>query len=84
MYESYFTFRSMTLAQAAFSALTRQGLRSTLLRTPKKLSATGCGYAVRLGESDCFSAAAILRREGIAFTHCIRLYDNGQTEEVYP
>lgn len=84
MYESYFTFRSMTQAQSAFGTLTREGLRAALLRTPKKLSSTGCGYAVRLEAGDCYAAAALLRREGIAFTHCIRLYENGQTEEVFP
>lgn len=84
MYEFYFTFRSVTLAQSALAALTREGKRAVLLRTPKKLSATGCSYAVRLEAGDCFAVASLLRREGITFTHCIRLYENGQTEEVFP
>ncbi len=82
MYEYYFTFQSMTRAQTAQAVLTRHGLFSALRRTPKVLTAQGCGYALRLAAADGPAAAALLRREGSQFGRCFRLYADGWMEEV--
>ena len=83
MYEFYFTFRSVTQAQAALVTLTQAGLRSTLVRIPKKLSQIGCGYALKLSAEDGYAAAVTLRRESVKFNRCFKADSDGQMEEVY-
>ena len=83
MYEFYFTFRSVTQAQAALVTLTQAGLRSTLVRIPKKLTQIGCGYALKLSENNAYAAAAALRGEGLNFKRCFKAGPDGQMEEVY-
>ena len=48
MYDCYLTFRSITHAQKGSNLLTEAGIRHRMLRTPKTLSAQGCGYALML------------------------------------
>lgn len=83
MYEYYFTFRSVTRAQAALVTLTQAGLRSTLVRIPKKLSQIGCGYALKLSEKDAYAAALALRQNGPSFNRCLKVGPDGEMEEAY-
>ena len=52
MKEFYVVYRSITHAQQAQKALARQGVKSTLLRTPKSVSKAGCSYSLRLTERE--------------------------------
>lgn len=82
MYQFYLTFRSMTRAQSAATALLRKGIVAAFLRTPKSLSAQGCGYALQIDGASLQTAAAFLRREGLAFDHAFRLYPGAPPQEV--
>jgi len=84
VYHFYFTFRSVTAAQQAEKIITESGLRGTLLRTPKILSAKGCGYAVRVPASHGKSVTELLRRHGISHQGIYRVFQNGKTEAVAP
>ena len=48
MSEYYITFQSLTAAQRAAFALTKEGISAQLIRTPKQLSTYGCSYAIRI------------------------------------
>ena len=48
MSEYYITFQSLTAAQRAAFALTKEGISAQLIRTPKQVSAYGCSYAIRI------------------------------------
>lgn len=83
MNEFYFTFRSVTQAQAGLAALTQQGIPSTLVRIPKRLSQIGCGYALKLPAEHGHAAGAALRRESVPFKRCFQVNAGGQMEEVF-
>ena len=80
MYDDLITFRSITPAQRGQALLRGHGLRVTLLRTPRTLSARGCGYCLAVKETA--RAAALLRAQGIPFGGVFRLLPGGDTEEV--
>ena len=80
MCDYYFTFRSITGAQRAENALTRNGLRISILRAPKFLSLKGCGYAIRVRSRDGRRAADILRRERAAFEGIYRVCYDGTVD----
>ena len=61
----FFTFRSITGAQRAMQALARNGLRASLLRSPKALSMKGCGYALKVRPDRAAAAAAAFRQYGV-------------------
>ena len=42
----YITFRSVTFAQRGEKVLKKEGIRCTLLRTPRWMEEQGCGYAL--------------------------------------
>ena len=50
MNDYYVTFRSLTSAQRASFEASKHGIRAELIRTPKSLSSTGCGYALRVDQ----------------------------------
>lgn len=70
----YFTFRSVTPAQRAKRLLDQAGLGAALLRTPRALAGSGCGYSIRVRPELGARAAAILRQGGAAWSKCW-LYD---------
>ncbi len=82
MYQFYLTFRSMTRAQSAAMALLRNGIAAAFLRSPKSLSAQGCGYALQLDGTNLQAAALVLRREGLFFEHAYRVYPGLPPQEV--
>lgn len=84
MTQYYFTFRSLTQAQTARRAAERRGIRASLLRTPRELSAQGCGYALAVKEETVRGAAATLTGAGISYEALYRVRDDGMTEEVIP
>ena len=64
MKEYYFTFRSVTRAMEAEKRLKNAGMHPYLLRTPAELRKKGCGYSLRLRESEWEPARAVLTEDG--------------------
>lgn len=65
------TFRSITFAQRAESALRRRGVSCRLFRTPKHLSARGCGYCLQLQAAGEPAFLEIFKQEHLSYE---RLY----------
>lgn len=80
MYEYYFTFHSVTQAQRGLEELLRRGIYTELIRSPKKFSSAGCGYALKVLSSDGYTAAAALKIAGITPVRSLRVFDNGYSE----
>ena len=57
--------RSVTQAQRASMLLTGAGITNQLYRAPVSLSRRGCGYVVRIRESDCAQASRLLSRSSV-------------------
>lgn len=76
------TFRSVTPAQRAESALRRAGVECTIQRTPKWMEEKGCGYSIKLDCQDVMVASAFLRQGGIQFRKVYGVDDNGMLEEL--
>lgn len=76
----YFTFQSMTRAQEAAALLRRYGLKTQLLRTPKAISGTGCGYALQLSPHDAYDGIFLLRNESVypGKVYLLDQYNNGR------
>lgn len=75
------TFRSVTFAQRGAQMLHNENIVSRLQRTPKMLTASGCGYCLRLRGRDGLLAVEILRREEIPFGKLYILEDDGAPKE---
>lgn len=82
MLDYYITFRSITRAQKGSRLLESAGFSCQLLRTPKVLSAQGCGYALRVPASQGVAAAETLRQNEIAFQRLYRLDGDGTYREA--
>lgn len=78
----YITFRSVTPAQAAESLLRRTGVKCAIHRTPRWMEEQGCGYSLRLPDTQGAQAAAVLNQHGIAFRKVYRQQENGAFEEL--
>ena len=76
------TFRSVTPAQRAEEVLRRAGVECTVQRTPKWMEEKGCGYSVRLNQTDVMASAMLLRQAGIGFRKVYALSDSGSPEEL--
>lgn len=77
----YITFRSVTFAQRGERALQQEGIRCTLLRTPKWMEQRGCGYCLRLWTADVVPALDALRRAGVPLRRVYLQQRDGQLEE---
>lgn len=77
----YITFRSVTFAQRGERVLQQEGIRCTLLRTPKWMEQRGCGYSLRLWTSDVRPALQVLHREQVALRKVYIQGRDGQLEE---
>ena len=75
------TFRSVTFAQKAENALKRAGISCVMQRTPRELSARGCGYCLRLQGKDILAAVGYLQEQQISYGKTYALSENGKTEE---
>ncbi|MCI8526014.1 MAG: DUF3343 domain-containing protein [Oscillospiraceae bacterium] len=82
MFDYYITFRSITRAQRGSRLLDSIGLHHQLLRTPKVLSAQGCGYALRLRQELGAQAVEALRQNEIGFQRVYQLDGGGQYQEI--
>ena len=78
----YITFRSVTFCQKGEGALRRAGIRCALQRTPRWMEEQGCGYSLRLKQTDAPRAAELLRQAGITYRKIYLLRDNGSFEEL--
>ena len=76
------TFRSVTPAQRAESALRRGGFSCTLQRTPKWMEEQGCGYSLRVRAQDSQAVAALLRKQRIPFRKVYLFSPEGEAEEL--
>ena len=82
MNDYYVTFRSLTSAQRASFEASRHGVRATLIRTPKSLSSTGCGYALRVDQIYIEKTIKILRDANIRFERILLSDQTGYGQEV--
>lgn len=82
MFEYLFTFRSLTAAQSARSVLSADGIRAPVGRAPKRMSANGCGYTLRVSARDGIRALHLLKEKGTEYAHLYRAYRSGSMEEV--
>ena len=78
----YLTFRSVTYAQRGEKLLQKQGIRCTLLRTPKWMEAQGCGYSLRLWTNDVAAGIGLLRSSGILMRRVYIQLPDGTLEEL--
>lgn len=79
MKEYYFTFRSVTRAMEAEKRLKQAGMNPYVLRTPAELRKKGCGYSIRIRETEWEPARAVVTDEG--FERLFRK-DGSKWEEV--
>jgi len=77
----YITFRSVTFAQRGEELMKRAGIDCSLQRTPKSWSHRGCGYSLRVRDSDALSAVTLLRDSGVSFGKLYAIGDDGKVEE---
>ncbi len=78
----YITFRSVTVAQRGEQVLQRNGIRCTLLRTPKWMEVQGCGYSLRLWTKDAARAVELLGKHNVAFRRVYIQMPDGTLEEL--
>lgn len=78
----YVTFRSVTFAQRGERLLQDNGIRCTLLRTPKWMEAQGCGYSLRLWTKDVRPGVELLRSSGAAMGKVYVQTPEGILEEI--
>lgn len=78
----YITFRSVTYAQRGERLLEKEGIRCTLLRTPKWMESQGCGYSLQLWAPDPGQGVALLRSAGVPFRKVYVQKIGGELEEV--
>lgn len=78
----YITFRSVTFAQRGEKLLQNQGIRCTLLRTPKWMEAQGCGYSLRLWTADVMVGVELLRRNSVPMRKVYIQTPDGTLEEL--
>ena len=84
MEQVFLQCRSLTYGQRALRVLERGGLTAALIRTPRALSVSGCGYGLILRKSRLQEALNLLRRKGVPFGP-VYAYPVEQTpEEVEP
>ena len=76
------TFRSVTPAQRAESAVRRGGILCNLQRTPGFMREQGCGYSLVIRYPDVSEAVAILRQGKIPFQKIYLRQAGGGFEEI--
>lgn len=77
----YVTFRSVTYAQRGEQVLLKEGIRSTLLRTPGWMEERGCGYCLRLRTADVKPALRVLQQSQVPMRKVYIQSRDGQLEE---
>ena len=69
----FFTYRSRTRARQGLDVLERGRISAWLEKTPGSLSQGGCGYCIRVDETDSHRASALLRAGGAEYSRSYRL-----------
>lgn len=77
----YITFRSVTYAQRGEQILQKEGIRCTLLRTPRWMEERGCGYCLRLWTENPGPAVQVLRKAQVTLRKVYVQNKEGQLEE---
>lgn len=78
----FLTFRSITQAQRAERAFSKEGMVVTLRRTPRWMEERGCGYGVEVKCPELRAGLEVLRREKISFRKSYLLHGDGVVEEL--
>ena len=78
----YITFRSVTFAQRAEKLLHQQGIRATLMRTPRWMEEQGCGYALKLWTNAISAVVNLLRDSKIQLRKVYSQTERGDMEEI--
>ena len=73
--------RSVTSAQRGARLLERSLIHAAVVKAPKALTRSGCGYAVRI-RADIERAAALLRNNEIAIGKIFLTEDGNEYREV--
>ena len=77
----YITFRSVTFAQRGEALMKRAGITCTLRRTPRDLADRGCGYSLRIRDTDAPVAVELLREHSVSFGKLYAIDADGRAEE---
>lgn len=72
--------QSLTYAQRTAKMLERYGIGSQIIRTPREITAEGCGHCVKIGGGSLDAARRVLQREGLAPKHIYRAEKNAYSE----
>lgn len=65
MFYDFIICRSLTYAQRTARVLERAGIWAGIVRTPRNLSPTGCGYSVRVPQGSLPASIELLERMGL-------------------
>ena len=76
------TFRTVTISQKGEGILRRAEVSCTLQRTPRWMEEQGCGYSLRVRQSDVSQAISLLRRAGVSYRKVYLLGENDTFEEL--
>lgn len=75
-----FMSKSLTYAQRSARVLERRGISAVVMRSPRELSAGGCGYCVRVHERYAGDALSVLRSAALAPVRVYRAEGEEYTE----
>lgn len=81
MHFYYITFRSVTYAQRGEKVLQEEGIRCTLLRTPRWMEERGCGYCLRLWTGEAKQVLHLLKQHQIPYRKVYIQGRDGQLED---
>ena len=81
MHFYYITFRSVTYAQRGEKILQDEGIRCTLLRTPRWMEEQGCGYCLRLWAKEAKTVLYRLQQHQIPYRKVYIQGRDGQLED---
>lgn len=73
--------RSITYAQRMSRALEGRGIRAGILRTPAEVMEQGCGYALKIRDSDLAAALKAIKEAGLGPVR-VFLYQRGRYRPV--
>lgn len=76
------TFRSITFGQKGERVLKSGGIACSLRKTPKMISARGCGYCLQLRANDGPEGLRLLQNAQVGYTGIYLLHGNGDVEEI--
>ena len=78
----YITFSTVTGAMEGKLQLQRRGIDASLRRTPEVLRQRGCGYSLRLRQTQVETAIQLLLHQGIPYERIFLELGKEQWQEV--